>query len=97
MLTSRGAPVLMPLPDSCCRTLSECARLFALVNSRSFFVCSALLLLLFANSAFAGGAYQRTKDRKTRVWNNYPQPGDAATWSGDRDADRYATDRKSVV
>jgi hypothetical protein len=77
--------------DSYCRTLSGCATLCALVNSRSFFVCSALLLLLFANSAFAGGAYQRTKDRKTRVWNNYPQPGDAVTWSGDRDADRYAT------
>jgi hypothetical protein len=64
---------------------------FALVNSRKFLVGSALLLLLFANSAFAGGAYQKTKDRKTRVWNNYPQPGDAATWSGERDADRYAT------
>lgn len=64
---------------------------FALVNSRKFLVGSALLLLLFANSAFAGGAYQKTKDRKTRVWNNYPQPGDAAMWSGDRDADRYAT------
>jgi hypothetical protein len=64
---------------------------FAVVNSRCFLVWTALLLLLFTNSAFASGAYQRTKDRKTRVWNNYPQPGDAATWSGDRDADRYAT------
>jgi hypothetical protein len=64
---------------------------FAVVNSRCFLVWAALLLLLFTNSAFASGGYQRTKDRKTRVWNNYPQPGDAATWSGDRDADRYAT------
>jgi hypothetical protein len=64
---------------------------FAVVNSRCFLVWTALLLMLFTNGAFAGGAYQRTKDRKTRVWNNYPQPGDEATWSGDRDADRYAT------
>jgi hypothetical protein len=64
---------------------------FAVVNSRCFLVWTTLLLLLFTNGAFASGAYQRTKDRKTRVWNNYPQPGDAATWSGDRDADRYAT------
>jgi hypothetical protein len=64
---------------------------FRLVNSRCFIVWTTLLFLLFTNGAFAGGAYQRTKDRKTRVWNNYPQPGDAATWSGDRDADRYAT------
>ncbi len=81
----------MPLLDSYCRTLSDYATLFSLVNSRSFFVCSALLFLLFAAGAFAGGKYQRTKDGKTRVWNNYPQPGDAATWSGDRDADKYAT------
>lgn len=47
--------------------------------------------MLFANSALAEGKYQRTKDRKTRVWNNSPQPGDAATWSGDRDTDKYAT------
>ena len=81
----------MPLLDSYCRTLSGCATLCALVNSRSFFVWSALFLLLFANVALAGGKYQRTKDRKTRVWNNYPEPGDAVTWSGDRDADKYAT------
>lgn len=63
---------------------------FAVLNSRCFLVWSTLLLLLFTNGAFAG-AYQRTKDRKTRVWNNYPQPGDVATWSGDRDTDKYAT------
>lgn len=61
-----------------------------MVNSRSFSVWSALILLLFASSTFAG-KYQRTKDGKTRVWNNYPEPGDTATWSGDRDADKYAT------
>ena len=56
-------------------------------------VCLTLLLtLLFASGAYAGGTYQRTENRKkTLVWNNDPQPGDAATWSGDRDADGYAT------
>lgn len=48
-------------------------------------------MFLCANSAYGDGAYQRTKDGKTLVWNNHPLPGDAATWSGRRDADRYAT------
>src|SRR5947207_10816889 len=49
-------------------------------------------MLVFANGAFAGGAYQATEDRKKAlVWNNDPKPEDAATWSGDRDADGYAT------
>jgi hypothetical protein len=48
--------------------------------------------LLAASGAYGDGSYQRTEDRKkTLVWNNDPQPGDAATWSGDRDADGYAT------
>ena len=56
-------------------------------------VCLTLLLtLLFASGAYADGTYQRTEDRKKAlVWNNDPQPGDAANWSGDRDADGYAT------
>src|SRR5919109_5549233 len=63
------------------------------VNRRFFIICSAsLLILTLAKSALADGAYQRTEDRKkTFVWNNDPKPGDAATWSGDRDADGYAT------
>jgi hypothetical protein len=61
---------------------------FAQVNARYLFV--SLALLFFVNAA-AGGTYQRTKDGKTMVWNNYPQPGDAATWSGKRDGDGYAT------
>ncbi|MBA2586345.1 MAG: hypothetical protein H0U99_07660, partial [Chthoniobacterales bacterium] len=48
------------------------------------------LLLLLANAAHAG-SYQRTKDGKTLVWNDHPKPGDAATWSGTRDANGYAT------
>lgn len=56
-------------------------------------VCLTLLLtLLFASGAYAGGTYQRTEDRKKAlVWNNDPQPGDGAIWSGDRDSDGYAT------
>jgi hypothetical protein len=60
------------------------------VNAPRLFVYTALLLM--ATAAYgADGAYQRTKDRKTLVWNNDPQPGDVATWSGDRDEDGYAT------
>ena len=43
------------------------------------------------NSAHGRGVYQRTKDGKALVWNNYPEAGDEATWSGDRDAHKYAT------
>lgn len=48
-------------------------------------------ILLLADGAYAEGAYQRTKDGKTFVWNPDPKPGDAAAWSGDRDAAHYAT------
>jgi len=58
------------------------------MNARCLLVYG--VLLLFVQSASAG-AYQRTKDGKARVWNNSPQPGDAATWSGDRDAQGYGT------
>jgi len=58
-------------------------------TAQRLFVCGALLL--FANGAYGGGAYQRTKDGGTLVWNNYPRAGDKATWSGKRDSDGYAT------
>jgi hypothetical protein len=46
---------------------------------------------MFAGHAFGDGAYQRTDDRrKTLVWNNDPQPGDAAEWTGKRDSEGYA-------
>jgi hypothetical protein len=57
---------------------------------RLFCICS-MLLPVFAGGAFGEGTYQRTKDGKTIVWNNDPKPGDAATWFGDRDGERYAT------
>jgi hypothetical protein len=58
------------------------------VSGRCLFVCGALLV--FANVAFGDGTYQRTKNRKTFVWNNHPKPGDEVTWSGGRDRDGYA-------
>ena len=57
--------------------------------------CGPLVLVLsvaIVAQAYAGGAFQRTDDRKkTLVWNNDPQSGDAATWSGARDSEGYAT------
>jgi hypothetical protein len=76
--------------DYCCQRFTACATICVLVKARWVFVYGALLLLL-ATGAYAGGTYQRTKDGKTVVWNNYPRRGDAATWSGRRDAKGYAT------
>jgi hypothetical protein len=54
-------------------------------------VVFGMLLISCTTCVFAEGAYQRTDDRKkTLVWNNDPQPGDAATWSGGRDSEGYA-------
>jgi hypothetical protein len=64
--------------------------MFSLLKARWVFICGALLLLL-ANGAHGGGSYQRTKDGKTFVWDNSPKPHEAATWSGHRDTDGYAT------
>jgi len=41
--------------------------------------------------AASAGQYQRTKDGRTYVWNNYPTPGDGASWSGATDSHGYAT------
>jgi hypothetical protein len=65
-----------------------------IVNARFLVVA----LLLFAHGAYAaGGAYQRTRDGKTRIWNIAPKPGEAAAWSGDRDADGYATGHGTIT
>jgi hypothetical protein len=53
------------------------------------FLCTTILLGAGPLRA-ADGTYQRTKDGKTLVWNADPNPGDLATWSGDRDKDGYA-------
>jgi ketosteroid isomerase-like protein len=59
------------------------------MNIRSLFVCGALLL--FASVAYGAGSYQRTRDGQTFVWNDSPEPGQEATWSGKRDKDGFAT------
>jgi hypothetical protein len=52
------------------------------------FVCVTLLVLV--NVARGEGAYQRTRNGRTLVWNNHPGSGDQATWSGGRDREGYA-------
>jgi formylglycine-generating enzyme required for sulfatase activity len=37
-----------------------------------------------------GGAYVRSREGAL-VWDNYPQPGDEASWSGARDSQNYAS------
>jgi ketosteroid isomerase-like protein len=58
------------------------------MNMRSLFVCSALLLL--ARVVFGVGSYQPTRDGKTLVWNDSPERGKEATWSGKRDKNGFA-------
>jgi ketosteroid isomerase-like protein len=59
------------------------------MNIRSLFVCGTLLL--FASVAYGAGSYQRTRDGQTLVWNDSPEAGEEATWSGKRDKDGFAT------
>jgi hypothetical protein len=68
---------------------SAAAALTSVVVTRSFCIGVAVVLQ-FSGTALGEGTYQRTKDGKTIVWNNDPKPGDAATWSGRRDAEGYA-------
>ncbi len=58
------------------------------MNTRSLFVCSALLL--FASVGYGAGSYEPTRDGKTLVWNDSPQRGREATWSGRRDNNGFA-------
>ena len=62
---------------------------------RIFVFCCAVTL--WAGVAFGQGDYQRTKDGRTTVWNAEPKPGDSAVWSGDRDAEGYATGPGTLV
>ena len=58
--------------------------------SGRFLLILSLLLALFITVARGEGKYQSTRDGKTLVWNSDQKPGDAATWSGDRDREGYA-------
>jgi len=59
------------------------------MNFRSFFVYGAFLL--FASVTYGAGSYQRTRDGHTRVWNDSPEAGEEATWSGKSDKEGFAT------
>jgi len=43
------------------------------------------------------GMFQLTREGGTFVWNKYPRPGDEASWSGDRDAEGYATGNGTIT
>ncbi|HET9419477.1 MAG TPA: hypothetical protein VFO30_09060, partial [Chthoniobacterales bacterium] len=58
------------------------------VMMRLVFICAALSI--FGGAAFGAGEYQRTKDRKTLIWNADPKSDDSASWWGERDKDGYA-------
>jgi ketosteroid isomerase-like protein len=59
------------------------------MNIQSLFVCGTLLL--FASVAYGAGSYQRTRDGQALVWNDSPEAGEEATWSGKRDQNGFAT------
>ena len=59
------------------------------MTARCLFICTTLLL--FANGAYGDGTFQRTRDGRTLIWNNYPRRDDEATWSGERDSNGFAT------
>ena len=62
------------------------------MRAHCFADLGVLFGLIFVSGAYAGGTYQRTDyHKKALVWNNDLKPGDVATWSGDRDANGYAT------
>src|SRR5689334_809904 len=62
---------------------------------------AGMLLLLFvlisAESAQASAGYQRTRDKRTIVWNTDQQPGDEAEWSGSTDDRGYATGQGTIT
>lgn len=66
------------------------------MNVRSLLIFSAMLLLVFANAAYAG-KYLRAKDRKTLVWDNNPKHGEAVSWSGERDEKGYGTGKGTIT
>ena len=66
-----------------------------LSNTLRFLFCGSFLV--FVTNSFADGTYQHAHGTRTLVWNNYPEPGDAVDWSGDRDEKRYATGEGTLI
>src|SRR4051812_17775470 len=62
--------------------------------TRCLAICAGLLLV---GHAALGGVYQRTKDGKTLVWNNFPAADDKVSWSGKRDAEGFATGKGTLI
>ena len=60
------------------------------MSGRNIFLV-AIALLVVASLAQAGGKSQPTSDGRTYIWNNYPKPGDEASWSGRTDSAGYAS------
>jgi hypothetical protein len=67
------------------------------MNVRSLLSCATLALICAHTAWSAEGAYQKTKDGQTTVWNGTPKPGDVATWSGGRDEKGYASGEGTLV
>src|SRR6266700_6533015 len=90
-LPPRGRSLRILVVEDHANTLRVLARLLNHfgMNIRSLFVCGALLL--FASVAYGAGSYQRTRDGQTFVWNDSPERGEEATWSGKRDKKGFAT------
>jgi ketosteroid isomerase-like protein len=65
------------------------------VKGRLFFACLAVLLL--ANGTHASGRYRFAEDGETLIWSDYPKSNHEATWSGDRDANGYASGYGTVT
>lgn len=78
---------------SCCRFCTERDTIVPAVYASRFLAC----VVVFVAVTAYGGQYQRTRDGKTLVWNNRPLPGDAASWSGDRDDEGYATGYGTLI
>src|SRR5438477_9946222 len=90
VLPPQGRSLRILVVEDHADTLSVLARLLDHFgrNTRSLFVCSALLL--FASVAYGAGSYQPTRDGKALVWNDSPKRGEEVTWSGRRDKNGFA-------
>ena len=62
-------------------------RQLRVMSVRFLIVLSALMA---SASLVFGGAFQKTKDGKTSVWNDHPKEADVASWNGARDEEGYA-------